>query len=168
MCLAPNHFVLCCVDLISCCADRQSIELILNSSSWDRIFIIKPPDCVGGITKDLIRWIHATYPNVESLSSSDATGLDDFVLLISAQNLVEDVSTYSFWAGLFSNATEKHVNLAFHGINSHDLSYVYHDTEAKKYYLKLIDGKLLQQSHLMFKKSFIGGQSNSLARNHKT
>ncbi len=65
---------------------------------------------------------------------TNATGFDDFLLLSSAPKLIEDVSTYSFWAGIFSNASEKFVQVAYHGVLKEDPHFVYHDVKSNHFF----------------------------------
>lgn len=119
---------------------------ILNGTVWERVVLVMPPGCHGAKYKELISWITTSYPNVSSSSSKDATGFDDFILLVTANILVEDRSTYSYWAGIFSNATEKHVDNTWHGVSPFDDSYVYHDPKARMYFMKNVRGKLIPQT----------------------
>ena len=53
-----------------------------------------------------------------------------------ANRLIEDkFSTYSYWAGFFSNATEIHVDVRYHGVLE-DKRYVYHDEKSRVYFGK--------------------------------
>lgn len=87
------------------------------------------------------------------------TGFDDFILLSSANKLIEDVSTYSYWAGIFSNATEKHVDFGFHGMLRvgegrttrpaiHN-GFIYHDARNNDYFGELLlNGSINYRYHL--------------------
>ena len=58
-------------------------------------------------------------------------------MLMQANKLIEDKhSTYSYWAGFFSNATEIHVDVTYHEIMNGDKRYIYHDELSGKYFGK--------------------------------
>ena len=108
------------------------------------MFIVRPfychdPEVIDTII-DLLR-----YPNSSIVpTSSKVTGFDDFILLSSANMLIEDVSTFSYWAGVFSNAKEKHVLLDYHGIipwnrtiRNRNYGYIYHDFENYNFFGRL-------------------------------
>jgi hypothetical protein len=61
--------------------------------------------------------------------------MDDFILMILAPRLVEDkVSTFSFWAGVFSNSSEVHVDVRSHGVIANASKFMYHDTLTDEYF----------------------------------
>jgi hypothetical protein len=133
--------------------------VILNITYWTRLFIVRPPDCAAAVITKIISSL-LEYPNSSiALQSPHPTGFDDFILLSTANKLIEDVSTYSYWAGIFSNAAEKHVDTSFHGFlklgegNSTRLAteqgYVYHDAKHDNYFGSAhLDGRVTYRYHL--------------------
>lgn len=111
------------------------------------MYILRSPECHSDLVQDIILDL-LRYPNSSIIPNTiNVTGFDDFILLSSANKLIEDVSTYSYWAGIFSSATEKHVNAQYHSMPflnkiSPDLrrknyGYIYHDTVYNNYFGKL-------------------------------
>jgi hypothetical protein len=135
-----NRWYACHVILTIYITDKQMIERIMNSSRWDRTIIVHPANCTGSSYRSLIESLRATQPSTVFTTSNDA-GLEDFVLLVLAPYLVEDRGTFSYWAGVFSNATEKHVYLKFNGISSDDPAYIYHARGA--YFMRYVNGSLV-------------------------
>lgn len=107
------------------------------------MYLLTPPVCrgIGSILSELLK-----YPNSSKIPSNNTiTGFDDFILLSSANKMIEDVSTYSYWAGVFSSASEKHVSAQYHGIPLYNFSnkkdakidtdgYIFHEIHKNNYF----------------------------------
>ena len=139
--------------------DAHYIQVILNLTSWTNLYIVRPFDCPSGQVKNLITEL-LNYPNASVVPmSKNTTGFDDFILLSSANKLIEDKSTYSYWAGIFSNALEKHVKFDFHAalhlnvisprMSNQSRGYIYHDSNSHNYFGRLLpNGTMVFEYHI--------------------
>jgi hypothetical protein len=105
----------------------------VNYTYFDNLLLLSPPRCQG-FSLEVIRWLLHLYPN-RAARVPPGSSMDDFLLLMNAPKFVEDVSSYSYWAGIFSNSTEKHVRLDYHGVCPENAGYVYHDVKKHRYFL---------------------------------
>ena len=65
--------------------------------------------------------------------------VEDFSALTACPRLVlPPGSTWAFWAGLLSDASEVHVDASSHRLMPDMPQYVYHDEEKKAYYGKVV------------------------------
>ena len=112
------------------------VQTILNNTFWKKLFVVKPPGGCGGSYAPLWQFLTKHPQAVIVPESSDYTisSFDHFLLLLSAKKIIEDrYSTFSFWAGFFSNATEIHVDARYHGVLN-DPKYVYHDQTTHSFF----------------------------------
>lgn len=79
----------------------------------------------------IIRW-----PSYEGPDDTTAL-LHDLAGLAMSKKLILPLSSWAFWAGMFSNATEIHVNAPpLHPLMPHNSQYIYHDEKNRMYFGK--------------------------------
>jgi hypothetical protein len=102
---------------------------ILNSSSWDRLVMMRPENCAGRSgDKAVIDWLANTYGAKAMEMDFSPYKVSDLVQLSQAHMLIEDKSAISYWATVLSNATHKHVSSYYHQKNTHDdPAYIVHE-----------------------------------------
>jgi hypothetical protein len=113
----------------------EYLGMILNNSNWDRIYVVKPNGPCWHRYRESISFMKRTYGERVIVDDGNYSSFEHFLMLIQANKLIEDKhSTYSYWAGFFSNATEIHVDVLYHDVIPGDKRYVYHDELSGKYF----------------------------------
>lgn len=117
---------------------------------WRNLYISKPPTpCLSGYSI-LLHYLLQQYRNVSILPYAGSSEFYHFLLLLSADKLIEDkASTYSYWAGLLGDASEVHVDADFHpAINGPN--YIYHTdglrSPSKQFYGKYNSSEFISQT----------------------
>lgn len=111
-------------------------ETIFNNSIWRKLYVISPSTSCRGTYLIPQRYLLSLH-NASLISSetNDYGSMDDFILMILAPRFVEDrVSTFSFWAGVFSNSSEVHVDVRTHGVVTNSTKFMYHDAWSDEYF----------------------------------
>ena len=128
-------------------------EAILDRLTFDRLWLFQAPECPRQLSKNpqedgpvaqVIRYLRekhnaTAWPEPEGKDLDNETYLlHDLAGLARAKRMILPVSSWAYWGGVLSNATEIHVNappnhplMEYNG----DL-YVYHDQKARQYFGK--------------------------------
>jgi len=128
--------------------DWTYYETILNHTTFDRVWLFQAPECPtrlgdnpskDGVVAAVIRLLTTKYKATRwpTLSGSDDTAqlLYDLAGLAQSKKLILPVSSWAYWAGLLSNATEIHVNgPPHHPMMSAMPQYVYHLEKQRKFF----------------------------------
>lgn len=128
--------------------DWTYYETILNHTTFDRVWLFQAPECPtklgdnpskDGVVAAVVRLLVTKYKATRwpTLPGSDDTAqlLYDLAGLAQSKKLILPVSSWAYWAGLLSNATEIHVNgPPHHPIMSSMPQYIYHLEKARKYF----------------------------------
>jgi len=125
-------------------------ESILNHTSFDNVWLFQAPECPrklnenpakDGIVASVVRVLVEKYnakrwPAVEGTDGT-ALLLNDLAGLALSKKLILPVSSWAFWGGMLSNATEIHVNAPpFHAVMYGMNRYTYHNEKTKEYFGK--------------------------------
>lgn len=128
--------------------DRHYYETILNNTDFDHIWLFMAPECptklgsnpakdglVASVVRLLIERFNATrWPQYTGADDTTAL-LHDLAGLIMSKKLILPLSSWAFWAGLLSNATEIHVNAPpHHPVMNNRPQYIYHSDRSKSYF----------------------------------
>lgn len=128
---------------------RHYYETILNNTRYDRIWLFQAPECPtkldenpakDGQVASVVRLLTETYSAIRwpaaPKGADDITHLlHDIAGLAQSRKLIIPVSSWAFWAGLFSNASEIHVNAPPHHPLMADMAhYIYHSEKGKRYF----------------------------------
>jgi hypothetical protein len=128
--------------------DAHFYESILNHTSFDRIWLFQAPECpnklsdnpakdslVTSVVRMLRERFNATrWPSYEGPDDTKAL-LHDLAGLAMSKKLILPLSSWAFWAGMLSNATEIHVNAPpLHPLMPHNTQYIYHDEKHRMYF----------------------------------
>jgi hypothetical protein len=127
-------------------------QTILDRLKFDKIWLFQAPECPNEIGNDpardgpvsaVIRYLKEKHnakkwPSAPDGSSAETYLLSDLAGLGRAKRLILPVSSWAYWGGVFSNATEIHVNAPpKHPLMEYnDNLYIYHDEKARLYYGK--------------------------------
>lgn len=134
--------------------DKLFYEVILNRTKFDNVWLFQAPECptrIGdnpardGIIAGVFRLLTTKYNAKRWPSPPGET--DDIVLLLhdlaglaQSKKLILPVSSWAFWGGLLSNATEIHVNAPPHHQLMYGMhQYYYHNEKGREYFGKLVD-----------------------------
>lgn len=130
--------------------DRHFYETILNHTTFDRIWLFQAPECptklgdnpakdgmVASVVRLLTERFNATrWPGYKGPDDTLAL-LHDLAGLASSKKLLLPLSSWAFWAGLLSNASEIHVNTPpLHPLMNNMDRYTYHDEKKKQFFGK--------------------------------
>jgi len=132
---------------------REYYTSILERLDYDRIWMFMAPECPHGkVNKKskkqvdlVIRLLRETYnaelwpapPPGSHENMVTASLLSDLSALSQSKHLIIPVSSWAFWAGILSNATEVHVNAPpVHPLMPDDPVYTYHNEAGKQYFGK--------------------------------
>lgn len=128
---------------------RHYYESILNHTKFDRVWLFQAPECptkldenpakdglVASVVRLLVENYNATKWPAAPKGADDTTHLlHDLAGLAQSKKLIIPVSSWAFWSGLFSNASEIHVNAPPHHPLMADMThYIYHSEKGKKYF----------------------------------
>jgi hypothetical protein len=131
--------------------DKVFYETILENIEFDKIWIFGAPECphtldadsnrdgmVAAVVRLLVEKYNGTrWPAAPSGSDPEVYLLSDLAGLAQSKKLLLPVSSWAFWAGMLSNASEIHVNSPpRHPLLPDMPHYIYHDDRAKKYFGK--------------------------------
>ena len=103
--------------------DRHFYESILNNTKFDKVWLFQAPECptklgsdpsrdgqVASVMRLLIERFNASRWPIYKGDDDSLHLLHDLAGLIQSKKLILPVSSWAYWAGLLSNATEIHVN----------------------------------------------------------
>jgi hypothetical protein len=128
--------------------ERHFYETILNNTKFDRVWLFQAPECPTKLGKDpskdgmvasvvrlLVERFNATrWPSYKGEDDSMHL-LHDLAGLVQSKKLIIPVSSWAYWAGLLSNATEIHVNgPPHHPMMAGMMQYVYHDQKKRLFF----------------------------------
>eukprot|EP01038_Epipyxis_sp_PR26KG_P004163 gene4163-5927_t len=128
--------------------DKHFYESILNHTTFDRVWLFQSPTCPtklsgspekDGLVASVVRLLTVQYnatrwPQINSQDETDIL-LQDLAGLAQSSKLILPSSSWAYWAGLFSNATEIHVNAPpYHQLMYGKSQYIYHNEKEKKFY----------------------------------
>lgn len=128
---------------------KHYYETILNHTKFERVWLFQAPECptkldenpskdglVASVVRLLVEKFNATKWPAAPKGADDTTHLlHDLAGLAQSKKLIIPVSSWAFWSGLFSNATEIHVNAPPHHPLMADMAhYIYHSEKSKKYF----------------------------------
>jgi hypothetical protein len=128
--------------------DRHFYETILNNTQFDHVWLFQAPECPTKLGKDpskdgqvasvmrlLIERFNATRWPMYQGDDDSLHLLHDLAGLVQSKKLIIPVSSWAYWAGLLSNATEIHVNgPPYHPMMGGMPQYVYHDQKKRMYF----------------------------------
>lgn len=123
--------------------DLHYYESILNNTVFEKIWLFLAPECrTYKHAAPLLHMIQSRFKSARwyQLSSGDGTDklLHDLAGLIHSSKLILPSSSWAFWAGFLSNASEVHVNAPpLHPLMP-DLAwkYIYHNQKRREYFGK--------------------------------
>eukprot|EP01040_Poterioochromonas_malhamensis_P010642 gene10640-11588_t len=128
--------------------DKHFYETILNNTHFDHIWLFMAPECptklsnnpakdgaVAAVVRLLTERYNATrwhqYPGADDTTAL----LHDLAGLTSSKKLILPLSSWAFWAGLLSNASEIHVNSPpLHPLMDTRPQYIYHSDRGNAYF----------------------------------
>jgi len=128
---------------------RHYYETILNNTVYDKLWLFQAPECPtkldenpskDGQVASVVRLLTEKYgairwPSAPKGADDTTHLLHDLAGLAQSKKLIIPVSSWAFWSGLFSNATEIHVNAPPHHPLMADMThYIYHSEKGKKYF----------------------------------
>eukprot|EP00601_Ochromonadales_sp_CCMP2298_P021991 CAMPEP_0173303164 /NCGR_PEP_ID=MMETSP1143-20121109/18744_1 /TAXON_ID=483371 /ORGANISM="non described non described, Strain CCMP2298" /LENGTH=872 /DNA_ID=CAMNT_0014243857 /DNA_START=97 /DNA_END=2716 /DNA_ORIENTATION=+ len=127
-------------------------ESILNHTSFDNVWLFQAPECPtqlnenpakDGMVASVIRLLTEKYgaKRWPGLAGVDGTTLllHDLAGLAMSKKLILPVSSWAFWGGLLSNATEIHVDAPpHHAVMSGSHQYTYHNEKTGEYFGKYL------------------------------
>jgi len=129
--------------------DMTYYETILSRTKFDKVWLFQAPECPtrlsgnparDGVVAQVVRLLVTKYNASRWIGPP---GLDDTTQLLhdlaglaQSSKLIIPVSSWAFWSGLFSNATEVHVNGPPHhsSMGASMSHYIYHLEKAKLYF----------------------------------
>ena len=128
--------------------DRHFYETILNNTQFDHVWLFQAPECPTKLGKDpskdgqvasvmrlLVERFNATRWPMYAGDDDSLHLLHDLAGLVQSKKLIIPVSSWAYWAGLLSNATEIHVNgPPYHPMMGGMPQYVYHDQKKRLYF----------------------------------
>lgn len=128
--------------------NREFYENILNRTTFDKVWLFQAPECPtklnpdparDGIVATVIRLLTTRYNATRwlSLPGADDTGLllHDLAGLAQSRKVIIPMSSWGYWSGLLSSATEIHVNAPpMHPLMSTMSNYIYHNEKAKSFF----------------------------------
>jgi len=124
-------------------------ESILNHTTYDKLWLFQAPECptkldenpakdgqVAAVVRLLtVKFSAIRWPSAPKGADDTTHLLHDLAGLAQSKKLIIPVSSWAFWSGLFSNATEIHVNSPPHHPLMADMAhYIYHSEKGKKYF----------------------------------
>ena len=129
-------------------------DTILSHTNFEKVWLFQAPDCPSKLgadeSKDNIvqkvmrllkqkynatRWPARVGEIVKTEDSQSRQLLHDLTGLVRSKKLILPVSSWAFWGGFLSNATEIHVNAPpHHQLMSGRLEYVYHHEKDRKFF----------------------------------
>lgn len=131
--------------------DRDFYENILDGMEFDKVWLFQAPECPtkladnpahDGLVAQVMRLLTVKYnatkwPSAAEGSDDTTFLLHDLAGLAQSKKLILPVSSWAYWAGVLSSATEIHVNAPpKHPLMPEISTYVYHDDKAKLYFGK--------------------------------
>jgi hypothetical protein len=134
--------------------DKLFYEVILNRTSYENIWLFQAPECptklnpnpnrdglVSGVIRLLTTKYHAKrWPIPPNMTDDSELLLHDLAGLSQSKKLILPVSSWAFWAGYLSNASEIHINAPPHHQVMYGLSqYYYHHEKTREYFGRLVN-----------------------------
>lgn len=128
--------------------DRHFYETILNNTRFDKVWLFQAPECPTKLDKDpsrdgqvasvvrlLVERFNATRWPMYQGEDDSMHLLHDLAGLVQSKKLIIPVSSWAYWAGLLSNATEIHVNgPPYHPMMAGMMQYIYHDQKKRLFF----------------------------------
>jgi hypothetical protein len=127
--------------------DRHFYETILNHTIFDRVWLFYAPECPtrlgndpsrDGLVASVIRLLIENFNATRWPTSTDPDDtsqlLYDLSALAQSKKLILPLSSWAQWAGMFSNATEIHVNYLLHPTMPNMPQYYYHYEKERKFF----------------------------------
>lgn len=127
--------------------DRHFYETILNHTTFDRVWLFYAPECptrlgsdasrdglVASVVRLLIEKFNATRWPTSTDPDDTSQLLYDLAALAQSKKLILPLSSWAQWAGMFSNATEIHVNYLLHPTMPNMPQYYYHYEKERKFF----------------------------------
>lgn len=127
--------------------DRHFYETILNHTTFDRVWLFYAPECptrlgsdpsrdglVASVVRLLIEKFNATRWPTSTDPDDTSQLLYDLSALAQSKKLILPLSSWAQWAGMFSNATEIHVNYLLHPTMPNMPQYYYHYEKERKFF----------------------------------
>ena len=131
---------------------REYYQTILDNIKFEKVWLFTAPECPtklgpdpskDNIVQQVVRLLYDKYnasrwPSLGGGRSEDATTkqlLHDLSGLVQSKKLILPVSSWAFWGGFLSNASEIHVNAPpHHQLMTGHPQYFYHDEGKRKYF----------------------------------
>lgn len=127
--------------------DRHFYETILNHTTFDRVWLFYAPECPtrlgndpsrDGLVASVIRLLIENFNATRWPTSTDPDDtsqlLYDLSALAQSKKLILPLSSWAQWAGMFSNASEIHVNYLLHPTMPNMPQYFYHYEKERKFF----------------------------------
>jgi hypothetical protein len=128
--------------------DRHFYETILNNTKFEKVWLFMAPECPTRLSKDasrdgpvpaVIRMLmdrfNATRWPMYNGTDDVSLLLHDLSALVQSNKLIIPVSSWAYWAGLLSNASEIHVNYQpYHPTMGNMMQYIYHDQKKRLFF----------------------------------
>jgi hypothetical protein len=126
-------------------------ETILDGTTFDKVWLFQAPECPtqlspdksrDGVVHSVIRLLRDKYnatrwPSLPASTEDEGTKqlLHDLAGIVQSKKLILPMSSWAFWGGLLSNATEIHVNAPpHHQLMQSSPQYIYHSEQKKTYF----------------------------------
>lgn len=116
-------------------------ENILNHTDFKRVWLFLAPECARfGPAQPILRMLRSRFNatrwgHLPVGADDTAVLLHDLSGLVLSSKLILPTSSWAFWGGLLSNASEVHVNAPpHHPVMSEAPQYVYHNDKSRQFF----------------------------------